>query len=135
MMERKFTKAFSSLSDVFSFLEEFFSTAEIDAGSAYAISLAVEEFFTNMVKYNPESDRDITVRAGRDGDAARVALVDEDVEPYDVSKAGTVDTALPLEERKVGGLGIFLSKELMDDVTYEYASRTSTITLTKKLET
>jgi serine/threonine-protein kinase RsbW len=134
-MERKFTKAFSSLNEVFSFLEEFFSRANIDAGSAYAISLAVEEFFTNMVKYNPESDRDITVRAGRDGDAARVALVDEDVEPYDVSKAGTVDTALSLEERKVGGLGIFLSKELMDDVTYEYASRTSTITLTKKLET
>lgn len=135
MMERKFSKTISSLDDVFLFLEEFFSTANIDPGSAYAISLAVEEFFTNMVKYNPESNRDITVRARRNGDAALVALVDEDVEPYDVSGAGTVDTTLPLEERKVGGLGIFLSKELMDDVSYEYAGRTSTITLTKKLET
>jgi len=135
MIERKFRKAFSSLDGVFSFLEEFFSSAHVDPGSAYAITLAVEEFFTNMVKYSPEGFRDITVRAGRDGDAARIALVDEDVEPYDVSRAGMVDTSLSLEERKVGGLGIFLSKELMDDVTYEYAGRTSTITLTKKLET
>jgi serine/threonine-protein kinase RsbW len=135
MMERRFRKAFSSLDDVFLFLQEFYSTDGVDPGSAYAISLAVEEFFTNMVKYSPEGLRDITVRAARDGDAARVALVDEDVEPYDVSQAGTVDTSLSLEERKVGGLGIFLSKELMDDITYEYAGRTSTITLTKKLET
>ncbi len=135
MMERRFSKSFSSLNDVFQFLEEFCSTAGIDPGSAFAISLAVEEFFTNMVKYSPEGLRDITVRAGKDGGVARVVLVDEDVEPYDVSKAGTADTALSLEEKKVGGLGIFLSKELMDDVTYEYAGRTSTITLTKKLET
>jgi len=134
-MVRRFNKAISSLDDVFQFLEEFYSTAVVDPGSAYAISLAVEEFFTNMVKYSPEGLRDITVRAARDGDAARVALVDEDVEPYDVSRAGTVDTSLSLEERKVGGLGIYLSKELMDDITYEYEGRTSTITLTKKLET
>jgi anti-sigma regulatory factor (Ser/Thr protein kinase) len=134
-MERKFSKTISSLDDVFLFLEEFYSADGVDPGSAYAISLAVEEFFTNMVKYNPEGLRDITVRAARDGDAARVALVDEDVEPYDVSQAGKVDTALSLEERKVGGLGIFLSKELMDAIAYEYAGRTSTITLTKKLET
>jgi serine/threonine-protein kinase RsbW len=134
MVEREFSKAFSSLDGVFSFLEEFFSSANVDPGSAYAITLAVEEFFTNMVKYNPEGDSDITVRVAREGDSARVALVDKGVEPYDVSKAGVVDTTLPLEERRVGGLGIFLSKELMDDVTYEYADRTSTITLTKKLE-
>jgi hypothetical protein len=54
MVERKFNKAFSSLDGVFSFLEEFFSSANVDPGSAYAITLAVEEFFTNMVKYNPE---------------------------------------------------------------------------------
>ena len=135
MMERKFSKTISSLDDVFLFLEEFYSADRVDPGSAYAISLAVEEFFTNMVKYSPEGLRDITVRAVRNGDAARVALVDEDVEPYDVSQAGMVDTSLPLDERKVGGLGIFLSKEMMDDVAYEYAGRTSTITLTKKLET
>jgi serine/threonine-protein kinase RsbW len=135
MMERRFSKAFSSLDNVFLFLEEFYSTDGVDPGSAYAISLAVEEFFTNMVKYSPEGLRDVTVRAARDGDAVRIALVDEDVEPYDVSQADTVDTSLSLEERKVGGLGIFLSKELMDDITYEYAGRTSTITLTKKLET
>jgi two-component sensor histidine kinase len=68
MVEREFSKAFSSLDGVFSFLEEFFSSANVDPGSAYAITLAVEEFFTNMVKYNPEGDSDITVRVAREGD-------------------------------------------------------------------
>jgi anti-sigma regulatory factor (Ser/Thr protein kinase) len=46
-----------------------------------------------------------------------------------------VDTSVPLEQRKVGGLGIHLVKRLVENLTYSYADRNSTITFSKTLET
>ena len=40
---------------------------------------------------------------------------------------------LPAEKRRIGGLGIFMTKKLMDDVTYEYAGGRNILTLRKNL--
>jgi serine/threonine-protein kinase RsbW len=63
-----------------------------------------------------------------------VTVIDPDTEPFDLTKAGNVDTSRPIHERKPGGLGVFLIKRLMDDVSYEHADRVSTIRMMKKLE-
>jgi hypothetical protein len=49
-MERNFKKSIASLDDVFAFLDEEFARHQPDPASAYALTLAVEEFFTNFVK-------------------------------------------------------------------------------------
>jgi len=132
-MERNFKKAVTSLEEVFAFLDEEFARHGPDPAAAYALTLAVEEFFTNFVKYNPESDRDVTVGVRLEGDALTVHLVAHDVNAFDVTATGPVDVSLSLEERKPGGLGIHLSRHMLDDVRYDYESRRSTITLVKRL--
>ena len=131
--EREFPKKFSSLPDIFQFLDDSLAELTRDRAVVHVFSLAVEEFFTNMVKYSPESSRDVRIRVSSEPDAAVVTLTDREVEPFDVTAARTPDTTLPLEERKPGGLGIFLSRELLDVVDYHYEDRCSTIILKKRL--
>jgi anti-sigma regulatory factor (Ser/Thr protein kinase) len=132
-MERTFRKSIASLDEVFAFLDGEFAQHGPDPGSAYALTLAVEEFFTNFVKYNPESSRDLTVGVRLDGDALAVTLIARDVNPFDVTAAGPADLSLSLEERTPGGLGIHLSRHMLDDVRYSHENRCSTITLVKRL--
>lgn len=130
--EREFPKTISSLPEIFLFLDDSLGKVSPDRTLLYLFSLAVEEFFTNMVKYSPEGTRDVRVRVSDEGGVAVVTLVDRDVEPFDVTAAGTPDTTLPLEKRTPGGLGIHLSRELLDAVEYRYEDRCSTITLKKR---
>lgn len=132
-MERDFKKDIASLDEVFAFLDAEFARYDPDPAATYALALAVEEFFTNFVKYNPESDRDVTVGVRLEGDALTVRLVAHDVNAFDVTATGPVDVSLSLEERTPGGLGIHLSRHMLDDVRYDYTDRRSTITLVKRL--
>lgn len=132
IMERRFKKSFDSLGDLFAFLDEGLTPSVDNPAVSYALTLAAEEFFTNCVKYNRRSTNDITVRILTDDGTAVVQIVDEDVDPFDVTVANGADPSLPLEERRIGGLGIHISRELLDDLRYDYADGRSTITLVKK---
>jgi anti-sigma regulatory factor (Ser/Thr protein kinase) len=113
---------------------DFFASEKIDERHRYAVDFALEEIFTNMVKYNPDGKHDVSINLDKLGDRLRITLTDFDVEPFDVSKAEEPRIDVPLEERDVGGLGLHLTRKMMDDVDYEYVDRRSIITLTKMLE-
>lgn len=134
-MERSFKRDLAALDDVFAFMDEALSAYEADTASAYAVNFAVEEFFTNMVKYQPEGDHSVSISVAREANRLTVRMVDTGVQPFDVTDARTPDLSAPLEERPVGGLGIHISKELLDSVTYDYGKGQSTITFVKTLET
>jgi anti-sigma regulatory factor (Ser/Thr protein kinase) len=119
---------------VFASLDEYLTAAGAGEEAAYAVQLAVEELFTNMVKYNPESSQDITIVIGGEGKRMTITLIDTDVEPFDMTAQKEVDTAAALNERKVGGLGIHIVRNLVDDLQYEYADRCSKVTIIKQLE-
>ena len=133
-MKQRFTKTSGSISDVFAFVDESLSVQNASPSAAYAVNLAVEELFTNMVKYSPGGRNEVTIDIEKDGDRLVVTLVDEDVEPFDMTSRGEADTSKPLEERKVGGLGIHLVKQMVDEFHYRYENRSSIITITKRLE-
>ncbi len=123
-----------SLEGVFTFVSECLSSYSADPGTAYVVNLAVEEFFTNMVKYAPEGTHDIDVGLEKHGNAVVVTMVDRDVEQFDVTLPRPVNTSLPLEDRTPGGLGVHLVRQMVDSLDYTYANRCSTITFTKTLE-
>jgi anti-sigma regulatory factor (Ser/Thr protein kinase) len=133
-MPREFKKDISSLADVFAYIDEVISTRAISPSVTYAVSLAVEELFTNMVKYGKGSNDDIAIDVQFYTHALVVRLVDHNVDPFDPRGAGEVDTSIPLPERKVGGLGIHLVRHMVDDLQYTYAGRCSTLTIIKNLE-
>jgi anti-sigma regulatory factor (Ser/Thr protein kinase) len=133
-MQRNFKKATSSLSDIFAFLDEQLSGRRVSPADHYAVHFVVEELFTNMVKYGKASSLDVSLDIEIKDDALTLHLIDHDVDPFDPNDAPGIDPAIPLAERRIGGLGIHLVKQMVDDLQYNYAERRSTITIIKNLE-
>ena len=97
------------------------------------INIAVDELFCNIASYaypDSQGSADITVRSPG---ANEVAITFEDGGvPYDPLKKPDPDVTLGAEERKIGGLGIFIVKKTMDSVVYEYKDKKNVLTITKK---
>ena len=54
--------------------------------------------------------------------------------PFDPTKKADPNVTLSAEERQIGGLGIFMTKKMMDDVNYEYIDGKNILTLKKGIE-
>ena len=133
-MDKKFKRDLSSLDDIFKFIDEFSLKTGLDESVVFTINLVVEELFTNMVKYSSENINEILLQLKKDENDLIIHLTDFDVDPFDINKIAEVDTKQSLEERRVGGLGIHLVKQMMDKIEYEYKDRQSKIILIKHLE-
>ena len=133
-MERRFKRQFASLNNVFDFVSIFIQKNRIDQSISFTLNLAIEELFTNMVKYSKESNRDISIDLAKKNSMLIVTIIDFDVEPFDLTKAKEIDIKSHLEDRKVGGLGIHLAKKMVDKIVYEYKNRESKITFMVNLE-
>lgn len=132
-MEKSFQRGYASLDSIFEFVTGFLDQAAAGDAVTFSIKLAVEELFTNMVKYNPGSG-EITIRMAREDDAVIVELLDDDVDPFDPANAAEASTDEPIEERRIGGLGLRLVRSAVDKISYEYDNRRMTIRLRKTLE-
>jgi anti-sigma regulatory factor (Ser/Thr protein kinase) len=132
-MERAFPRTLEALEGIFAWVSGFLANEKIDEPAGFAVNFAVEEMFVNMVRYNRGAANDIVIALSRAGDRLEVALSDFGVEPFDVNGVAEYDGNSPLEKRRPGGLGIHLTRRLMDKVEYRYEEGRSTITLTKIL--
>ena len=133
-MQKKFSRSYDSLEDIFEFTERFFETETINESVRFAVHFVMEELFTNMVKYNPGNSNDILLGVDKTNNSVKISLTDYDVDPFDVTEERDVDIESPLTERKVGGLGLHLIKIMVDSLEYDYSDRQSKITFTKGIE-
>jgi serine/threonine-protein kinase RsbW len=133
-MKKNFRRHINSLENIFEFLGEFTARHKLDKAISFAINLAVEELFTNMVKYRADNPYDILIDLSKDANKVIVALTDYEVEPYDIKQAKAYDPMQPLDDREPGGVGIHLVKKFIDEIDYNYQDGTSKITLVKYLE-
>lgn len=129
-----FRRDIGVLGDVFDFVSHYLSKENIDPSIRFSVDLAVEEVFTNFVKYNPSGLGDIGLVLWCDERELRLTLTDFDSPPFDLTKSAEVDINQPLQERQPGGLGIHLVRELMDRIEYEHTNRESRVTLYKRLD-
>ncbi len=100
------------------------------------INVAIDELFGNIARYAyPDREGTATIRVETVDDPreVRITLIDRGI-PYDPLAQETPDTTLSAEEREIGGLGIFLVKNIMDDVSYMYRENCNIVQITKKLE-
>ena len=133
-MEKKFTRSFDEIKEIVAFAGRVFDDYSIDPSLRYIVDLAVEELFVNMVTYNTESTQDILLEMHAIDHGIEVSLTDFDVERFDPTKVPEVDVDAPLEERSVGGLGLYLVLKMVDSIHYEYRERKSKITFRKRVE-
>lgn len=115
-------------------MDGFFVRAGVDDKHRLPLHFAVEELYTNLVKYSRGGKRDILIDLRREGGRLVVSLTDFDVERFDIRTMPDVNVELDLKDRKPGGLGIHLLKRMVDQVGYEYVDGRSTTTLVKELE-
>ncbi|MBR6872358.1 MAG: ATP-binding protein [Ruminococcus sp.] len=100
------------------------------------IDIAVEEIFVNISSYayDPETGpAAIRVEIREDPLSVVISFTDSG-KPYDPLAKPDPDIDLPLHQRPRGGLGIFMVKKTMDDVTYEYKDGQNILTIKKTLD-
>lgn len=127
-------RSFAALEEIFKRLDTVLEDPRVDDRTVFVIRLAVEELFTNMVKYNPKGDPAIGITVVLDSGSITVSMVDRGGTPFDVTAAPTPDLDLPMEERRVGGLGLHLVQTLVDRLEYSHEDGQTTITFIKTLE-
>lgn len=127
---RMFKRSFDSLEAIFAFTARTFSEHQLDARLLPVVDLALEELFTNMVKYAKTTGADARIDMTRVPGGVEVTVTDHDVDFFDVTRAGDVDVSLPIEQRSPGGLGLHLIRKMVDFIEYQYLeeSRTSRVT-------
>ena len=128
---RTFERTFESIPAMVGFTADAFGRLGIDPSLLSTVDLAVEELFTNMVKYGTGSRSAVHIELMAAGDGVQLTLIDRDVEPFDITRAPDVDVHAPIEQRRPGGLGVHLIRRMADAVEYEYTKETrqSRITL------
>jgi len=132
----EFRREIDAIGEVFAFLETFAGAQEIDEKTAFCINLVVEELFTNMVRHNEGGGDRISVSVERRDNRVHLELVDTDVEPFDPETAEVPPVESGIENRRPGGLGIYLVRKMVDDLNYDYETdaRRMRISVTKTLE-
>ncbi|HEX6794892.1 MAG TPA: SpoIIE family protein phosphatase [Casimicrobiaceae bacterium] len=119
----EFGRTIDALGPIVAFTEEAFARLSLDGRLRTRVDLAVEELFTNMVKYGRGS-APVQVRLRAVDGGVEVSLIDPDGEPFDVTKAPDVDIDRPIEQREPGGLGLHLIKRMADRFDYDYTPAT-----------
>jgi anti-sigma regulatory factor (Ser/Thr protein kinase) len=110
-------------------------SAGVSLKAQMQISIAVEEIFVNIshYAYTPNiGSATIRIRITENPPELMMIFRDRGI-PYDPTKAESPDLSLPAAEREVGGLGIYMTKQLVDKVSYEYRDGQNILTLLRRL--
>jgi anti-sigma regulatory factor (Ser/Thr protein kinase) len=96
------------------------------------IQLAVEEVITNTIRYGyAGAPGTIAILCAVEPDKATVEIAD-DAPAFDPLLAPEPDLSADLDNRPIGGLGIFLIRQVMDEVVYRFADNKNVLVLVKK---
>jgi serine/threonine-protein kinase RsbW len=120
MQSVRFAAKFEFLDEIREFVGGVARQGGFSDKDVYNIQLATDEAASNMIEHSYENIPDgvIDLSCGMEGDQIRIVLIDYG-EPFDPSAIPLPDLKADLSDRKIGGLGIFLMRKLMDEVHYE----------------
>lgn len=117
-----------AVAEVTEFVEDILSSSKIPLRTIAQVNVAIDEIFSNIALYSGATSATVTC-----------ILSDEDIEieftdngkPYDPTKNRDPDTTLSAEERELGGLGIFMVRKSMDDISYVYRDNKNILKIRK----
>ncbi len=116
------------------FVKSFGDELKLEEKDTQNLKLAIEEAVVNVINYAYPTDEtgDINIEATATTTSIKFKIIDSGV-AFAPTDAPDVDTSLTAEERQIGGLGIFLVRQLMDTINYERIEGKNVLTLTNKL--
>ena len=138
MKELKVEATIENLAKVFTFLQESLDKCDIPNKVKRQIKLCVEEVYMNITHYayNPETGiATIGVDlVGGDEPSRMIISFSDKGKPYDPLARQDPDLELGLDDRPIGGLGIYLVKTTMDNVAYEHKDGQNVLTIEKDFD-
>ena len=122
-----------SIDELTAFVDEQLEALDCPMKVQMQIDIAIDEIFSNIAFYayeGKEGEAIVDVDKLEEGYGISLTFTDEGV-PYNPLEKDDPDTTLSAEERKIGGLGIFMVKKTMTDMKYEYKDGKNILTVTK----
>ena len=135
MMKQTFPAKIDALSDVLGFVEQALEDYGCPMKVQISVSLAIEEVFVNVANYaysGGEGDMTLGIEFDEETRAVTFRMTDRGV-PFDPLQNPDPDITLSAEEREIGGLGIFITKKTMNEITYAYENGENILTMVKKI--
>lgn len=129
------TAEIGRVDDVIDFINAELEAHEVPMKTIMQIDIAVEELFVNIAHYayNPEvGEAKVTVDVEDAPPCAVIRFADRG-KPYDPLSREDPDVTLGIEERQIGGLGIYMVKKSMDEVSYAHEDGQNILTIRKLL--
>ena len=128
----------SSLGSIEDFLRLWWGDRGLEDQARFPFELAIEELFVNVATHGQAvAENDVTFEitlALHQGSATTVIMtVADDGAPFDPTAKSSPDTAAPLDDRTAGGLGIHLTRSLMDRVEYSATDGRNCLRLEKRI--
>lgn len=135
MKELKVEATIENIPKVTDFVDEQLEAFDCPIKTQTQIDIAIDELFSNIVHYAYNSEiGSVTVRVEVQEEplAVVITFIDDGVQ-YDPLAKEDPDTTLSAEERDIGGLGIYIVKKSMDDISYEYKNGQNILTIKKNI--
>ena len=135
MKELTIDASLENIEKVTAFVNEQLGSLDCPVKAQMQIDIAIDELFGNIAHYayDPETGpATIRVEVQEEPLSVLITFIDNGV-PYDPLAREDPDTSLSAEERQIGGLGIYMVKKSMDEITYAYQNGQNILTIKKSL--
>lgn len=123
-----------NIASVTAFVDEQLERLDCPMKTQVQVDIAIDELFSNIANYayHPKvGAATVRVEVTEDPLAVVLTFIDHGV-PYDPLAKADPDITLSAEEREIGGLGIYMVKKTMDDISYEYRDGQNILRIKKK---
>lgn len=115
-------------------LEEFWSQHDLPIDSLNEVQLAVEEIIANVIRHASKGREEAYIALHAElAPGEFVATIEDDGAPFDPLAHPEANAAAALEERRAGGMGLLLVRQLMDSVSYEHRGGHNRFQMRKQL--
>ena len=135
-VQKTFEAKVDNLHEVLGFVEEQLEAHGASMKVITVMNISLEEMYANVCMYaykDQETVGDCTIEVSFDGDVAYVKLIDSGL-PFNPLAKEDPDIHLSAEERGIGGLGIYMVKEYMDECTYDRVDDKNIFTMKKVIK-
>lgn len=135
MKELTIDAVIENVATVTAFVDEQLEQLDCPMKAQMQVDIAIDELFGNIAHYayNPETGpATVRVEVTENPLAVVITFIDNGI-PYDPLAQSDPDVTLSAEEREIGGLGIYMVKKSMDDISYEYKDGQNILKIKKNI--
>ena len=129
-----FKNDITEISRLAGFIDEVAEKFSLPMDMVFSLILVLEEAVTNVIMYAyPKEEHEFIYLSADIQDGSLVFVLTDSGKEFDPTLMPDADITLSAEDRQIGGLGIFLIRQIMNEVKYERIDNKNVLTLEKKL--